>query len=411
MSQKLSLGKEKIKIVLFEGIHDRAAEVFASNGYTNVERLGKALTGQELVDKIKNAYMIGIRSRTQLTPEVLAAADKLMAVGCFCIGTNQVALEAAASKGIAVFNAPHSNTRSVAELVIGQTIMLMRGIFPKSMGAHRKDWKKSASGSHEVRGKTLGIVGYGHIGSQVSILGESMGMKVIYYDVQSRLPLGNAQAVDSLDTLLDRADVVTLHVPEDDTTKNMMDRATLEKMQKGAFLINASRGTVVEIEALAELLQSGHIAGAAVDVFPVEPKSNTQPFDSPLIGLDQVILTPHIGGSTMEAQENIGVEVANKLVSFSDIGTSVGAVNFPAVNLPPAKNAHRILHVHRNMPGMLRQVNDVIADRDINVLGQYLATTNQIGYLVFDIASDMPSSEILETLRNIEGTLRARLLY
>ncbi len=405
-----SFSKDKIRIVLFEGIHPHAVEVFTENGYTGVERLTHALTGEALVDKIADAHMIGIRSRTQLTAEVLAHAEKLMVIGCFCIGTNQVALEAAAHNGVPVFNAPHSNTRSVAELVIGQTIMLMRGIFTKSMSAHQQIWTKSARGSHEVRGKTIGIVGYGHIGSQVSVLAEAMGMRVIYHDIQRKLPLGNATRVDSLKTLLAEADVVTLHVPQDKTTVNLMSRERLEQMKKGAHLINASRGTVVDIDALAELLESGHLAGAAVDVFPTEPKANDQPFISPLVGIDTVILTPHIGGSTQEAQYSIGQEVANRLVHFSDRGETDGSVNFPEVNLPLHEGSHRILHIHRNEPGMLREINKALAEEDINVLGQYLGTDAQIGYVVLDIAKDM-SGRLFDRIRHIEGTIKCRMLF
>lgn len=410
MNDKLSLSKDKIRIVLFEGIHPYAVEVFKENGYTSVELLGNALTGQDLINKVEDAHMIGVRSRTQITDKVLANASKLMAIGCFCIGTNQVSLKTAASNGIPVFNAPHSNTRSVAELVIGQTIMLMRGIFPKSMAAHRQEWIKSAKGSTEVRGKTLGIVGYGHIGSQVSVLAEAMGMHVKYFDVQSKLPLGNAQAVGSLDELLACADLVTLHVPQDPSTIDMIRAEQLAKMKPGSFLINASRGTVVDIDALAHALKTDHLAGAAVDVFPVEPKSNKLPFESPLIGMDRVILTPHIGGSTQEAQQNIGREVAGRLVHFSDRGATDGSVNFPQVNLPAHENAHRVLHVHKNVPGIMRQINDVLGDANINVLGQYLATHGDLGYVVFDIEKGMTDA-LLKGLKTIEGTVRTRALY
>ena len=408
--QKHSLNKDKIKIVLFEGIHKHAVQFFNDHGYHNVELLDKALTGQELISKVKEARMIGVRSRTQVRDEVIANANKLMAVGCFCIGTNQVDLDAAALKGIPVFNAPHSNTRSVAELVIGQTIMLMRGIFPKSMAAHRQEWRKSARESYEVRGKTLGIIGYGHIGSQVSILAEAMGMRVIYYDIIPKLPLGNATQMKTMEELLAQSDVVTLHVPEDQTTRNMFHGEKIKLMKPGSYLINASRGSVVEIEALAAAIREKRLEGAAVDVFPVEPKSNALPFDSPLVGLENVILTPHIGGSTIEAQENIGHEVAGKLVSFSDSGATIGAVNFPQVSLPVHPDAHRILHMHRNIPGILRSINRVLADEDINVLSQYLATDNKIGYVVLDIEKDT-SKRVLDLMREIEGTIRTRRLF
>ncbi len=408
-----SLPKDKIRIVLLEGIDRLAVDVLNHHGYQNVELLPGALAGEALIERIRDAHMVGIRSTTQLTAEALSSARLLMAVGCFCIGTNQVDLATAASLGIPVFNAPHSNTRSVAELVIGHTIMLMRGIFPKSAAAHRGQWIKSAKGSNEVRGKTLGIVGYGHIGTQVSVLAEAMGMTVIYHDIQTKLPLGNARACDSLDELLEKAHVVTLHVPADATTKNMIDAERLAKMQQDAFLINASRGSVVDIPALAAALESGHLAGAAVDVFPVEPKSNALPFESPLCGLEQVILTPHIGGSTLEAQRNIGKEVAEKLAYFSDRGNTDGAVNFPKVNLPAHEGAHRLLHIHGNTPGILRQINDVIAEMDINVLGQYLATAGELGYVVLDIGqvSEEQGKDLRERLARIPSTIRTRLLY
>lgn len=409
----LSLPKDKIRIVLLEGIHEYAVEVLSHHGYRNVELLPGALAGQALIDKIRDAHMVGIRSTTQLGAEALASARLLMAVGCFCIGTNQVDLATAARLGIPVFNAPHSNTRSVAELVIGHTIMLMRGIFPKSVAAHRGQWIKSAQGSNEVRGKTLGIIGYGHIGSQVSVLAESMGMTVIFYDIQTKLPLGNATACNSLDELLEKSHVVTLHVPADGSTKNMIDAERLANMQKGSFLINASRGSVVDIPALASALASGHLAGAAVDVFPVEPKSNGLPFESPLCGMEQVILTPHIGGSTLEAQRNIGKEVAEKLAFFSDRGNTDGSVNFPLVNLPPHAGAHRILHIHGNTPGILRQINDVIAEMNINVLGQFLATSGDLGYVVLDIGqvTEDQGKDLRERLEHIPSTIRTRLLY
>jgi len=406
----VSLSKDKIRIVLFEGIHPHAVEVFAEHGYTNVERLTKAYTGDALIEKIADAHMVGVRSRTQLTDEVIGHAEKLMAIGCFCIGTNQVALPTAAQKGVPVFNAPHSNTRSVAELVIGLTIMLVRGIFPKSMAAHRGVWTKSAKRSHEVRGKTLGIVGYGHIGSQVSVLAEAMGMRVIYHDIQRKLPLGNAVAVDDLETLLAESDVVTLHVPQDQTTAGLMSRERLAAMKEGSHLINYSRGTVVDIDALADELRSGRLAGAAVDVFPVEPKSNDQTFQSPLISLENAVLTPHIGGSTQEAQYSIGQEVASRLIFFSDRGETDGSVNLPNVNLPLHEGSHRILHIHRNAPGMLREINKALAEEDINVVGQYLGTNQEVGYVVLDIGKDM-SGRLFDRIRQIDGTIKCRMLF
>jgi D-3-phosphoglycerate dehydrogenase len=414
VSLPLSLSKDKIRIVLLEGIHPRAVEVFREHGYTNVESLSSTLADRPLAKKIGDAHMVGIRSRTQISPGVLEGVNKLIAIGCFCIGIDQVSLEDAAAKGIPVFNAPHSNTRSVAEMVIGLTIMLLRDIFPKSLAAHRHEWKKSKGSSYEARGKTLGIVGYGHIGSQVSVLAEAMGMHVVYYDIQTKLPLGNARTVDSLDSLLEISDVVTLHVPEDESTRKMMTGKKLGRMKGSACLINASRGSVVDLEALADALKSGHLRGAAIDVFPMEPGSSGEYFASPLIGLENVILTPHIGGSTLEAQENIGAEVANKLVYFSDRGATQGAVNFPAVNLQPNENTHRILHIHENKPGILKAINEKVANRGINVLGQYLETRKQIGYVVLDVDPDV-SRQLLQELRveltGIDGTIRTRVLY
>ena len=414
MNEKLSLSKDKIKILLLEGIHPRAVEVFQQQGYHQIERVPSALDRQVLFEKISNVHMIGIRSRTHLDAEALSYAKKLMAIGCFCIGTNQVDLETTADRGIPVFNAPHSNTRSVAELVIGQTIMLMRNIFPKSMAAHRGEWQKSASASFEVRGKTLGIVGYGHIGSQVSVLAEALGMKVVYFDIQSKLPLGNAVSLASLKDLLAASDVVTLHVPATDQTKGMISTEELAQMRPGASLINASRGNVVDLEALANALSSNHLKGAAIDVFPKEPSSNKLPFDSPLKGLEQVILSPHIGGSTLEAQENIGTEVGHRLAFFSDRGTTEGAVNLPQVNLAAHRGTHRILHFHTNQPGMLSQINAILGKNDINVTGQHLGTKNHIGFVVLDVVN-AGSREVLRQVRHqlgdIPGTIRTRLLY
>lgn len=414
MNGKLSLSKDKIKILLLEGIHPRAVQVFQEQGYHQIERVSSALDRKVLLEKIADVHMVGIRSRTHLDEEVLAHAKKLMAIGCFCIGTNQVDLKAAAVKGIPVFNAPHSNTRSVAELVIGQTIMIMRNIFPKSMAAHRGEWQKTAKGSFEVRGKTIGIVGYGHIGSQVSVLAEALGMKVVYYDIQSKLPLGNAVSVPSLEKLLAISDVVTLHVPATEITKGMIGTAELAQMREGSALINASRGNVVDLEALAEALRSDKLKGAAIDVFPVEPSSNQRPFESPIKGLEQVILSPHIGGSTQEAQENIGTEVGHRLAFFSDRGTTEGSVNFPQVNLAANQDAHRLLHFHTNQPGMLSQINIILSQNEINVIGQHLGTKNEIGYVVLDVARATPREvlrQVKDQLKAIPGTIRTRVLY
>lgn len=407
---KTSLDKSKIKFLLLEGIHPSALKVLQAAGYTNVEALPGALEGEELKAKIADAHFVGIRSRTQLTEEVFAAAHKLVAVGCFCIGTNQVNLNAARERGIAVFNAPFSNTRSVAELVLGEAILLLRGIPEKNAVSHRGGWKKSAEGAFETRGKTLGIVGYGSIGTQLSVLAEGLGMQVIFHDVVTKLPLGNARQAASLNELLAQADIVTLHVPELASTHGMLGAAQIAAMKPGSILINASRGTVVDIEALAAALRSGQLSGAAIDVFPIEPKSNKDEFQSPLRGMDNVILTPHIGGSTMEAQANIGLEVAEKLVKYSDNGTTTSAVNFPEVALPEHPGKNRILHVHENRPGILSAINQVFADNGINVAGQYLRTDEKVGYVVIDI--DAASSALaLEKLSQIPGTIRCRVLF
>jgi D-3-phosphoglycerate dehydrogenase len=414
MKNLLSLSKDKIKIVLLENIHPRAVEIFNENGYLNVESFSTALAGSDLADKIKNAHIVGIRSRTSIDQTVLDKAHRLIAVGCFCIGTDQVDINQAARLGVPVFNAPHSNTRSVAELVIGLAVMLMRGIYPKSIAAHRHQWVKSASGSNELRGKKIGIIGYGHIGSQVSILAEAMGMQVIYYDIRTCLPLGNAKPVNSLEQLLKEADLVTLHVPEDETTINMLDHKHLTLLKDEACLINASRGRVIDIKALANHMIKGKLRGSAIDVFPSEPGSKQEPFESPLIGLENVILTPHIGGSTQEAQQNIGTEVATKLVHFSDLGNTEGSVNFPNVNLRPNEHTTRLLHIHENRPGLLRAINEIFADRGINVTGQYLETKGEIGYVVLDIeplASRDDSQSLRAVLQNIPGTIRTRILY
>jgi D-3-phosphoglycerate dehydrogenase / 2-oxoglutarate reductase len=410
-ADRLSLPKERIRILLLEGVHDSAVELMARAGYVQVVRHPKALDGEALLEAVRGVHLIGIRSRTQLTEEVFAAADRLVAVGCFCIGTNQVDLRAARVRGIPVFNAPFSNTRSVAELVVGEIVMLMRRIPDKSAAAHRGMWDKSAAGSHEVRGKTLGIVGYGNIGSQLSVLAEAFGMRVIYHDIQDRLPHGNAQKAASLHDLLGRADVVSLHVPETAATEGMIGPDEIAAMKPGALLINNSRGTVVDLDAAAAALRERRIAGAAIDVFPTEPASNNEKFVSPLQNLPNVLLTPHIGGSTAEAQERIGEEVGRRLVEYSDTGSTIGAVNFPQVQLPSRPNGIRFMHVHRNVPGLLRRVNDVFGNSGMNIAAQFLQTDGDIGYVV--VESDTPANPeaILEQLRAIEGTIRARLIY
>ncbi|HMV39713.1 phosphoglycerate dehydrogenase [Plasticicumulans sp.] len=409
---KVSLDRREIRILLLEGIAPSAVETFRAAGYTNLEQHRKALPEPELIERLREAYIVGIRSRTQLTPAVLAEAKKLIAVGCFCIGTNQVALEAAASAGVPVFNAPFSNTRSVAELVMAEIVLLMRGIPAKNALCHRGGWSKSAAGSREVRGKRLGIVGYGHIGTQVGILAEAFGMQVHYYDIEAKLALGGAQPVHSLAELLARSDVLTLHVPETPQTRNMIGAAELARLPAGAQLINASRGTVVDIDALAAALASGHVAGAAIDVFPAEPQGNDDEFVSPLRAFDQVLLTPHIGGSTEEAQENIGFEVAGKLVRYSDNGSTLSAVNFPEVSLPAHPGKRRLLHIHENRPGLLSAINDALSRQRINIAGQYLQTRGGIGYVVIDIDDDEHAGKLaLKELRAIDGTLRTRILY
>lgn len=405
-----SLDKSKIKFLLLEGLHPSALQVLRNAGYEHIDSLPGALPQPELIERIRDAHFIGIRSRTQLTAEVLAHAPKLVAIGCFCIGTNQVDLNAARERGIAVFNAPYSNTRSVAELVLAEAILLLRGVPARNAAAHQGGWLKSADNSFETRGKTLGIVGYGAIGSQLSVLAEALGMHVIFHDVIAKLPLGNARQAASLHALLAASDVVSLHVPELPSTQWMIGAAEIAAMKQGAVLINAARGTVVEIEPLAEAVRQGRLLGAAIDVFPVEPRSNKDTFESPLRGLDNVILTPHIGGSTLEAQANIGIEVAEKLVRYSDNGTSITSVNFPEVALPAQKGTHRILHVHRNVPGVMSEINQVFADNHINVAAQYLQTNEAIGYVVMDV--DAASSGLaLHKLQQVQNTLRCRVLF
>ncbi len=405
-----SLEKSKIRILLLEGVHQSALDTLNAAGYTNIEYLSHSLGEEELLEKIADAHFVGIRSRTQLTANVFAAAKKLVAVGCFCIGTNQVDLQAATRRGVAVFNAPFSNTRSVAELVLAQAILLLRGIPEKNAVAHRGGWQKSAKNSYEIRGKKLGIIGYGNIGTQFSVLAESLGMEVYFYDVVSKLPLGNATQVASLKELLNLSDVVSLHVPETPATRYMFGAEQFAQMKPGSILMNASRGTVVDIDALAEVIRSGKLLGAAIDVFPVEPKSNEEEFVSPLREFDNVILTPHIGGSTIEAQENIGREVAEKLAMYSDNGTSVSSVNFPEVALPSHPNQHRLLHIHENVPGVLSEINQVFSDNGINICGQYLQTKEDIGYVVIDV--DKAYGELaLEKLRQVKGTIRCRVLF
>ncbi|MCL6414106.1 phosphoglycerate dehydrogenase [Aestuariirhabdus sp. Z084] len=405
-----SLEKSKIKFLLLEGVHQSAVDNLKAAGYTNIDYLTTSLPDEELKARIADAHFIGIRSRTQLTEEVFDAAKKLVAVGCFCIGTNQVDLNAARERGIAVFNAPYSNTRSVAELVLAQAILLLRGVPEKSALAHQGVWRKSAKNSYEIRGKKLGIVGYGSIGSQLSVLAEGLGMEVCFYDVITKLPLGNARQINSLKELLGTCDIITLHVPETAATQDMIGAEQIEAMKQGSILINASRGTVVDIDALAAGLDQQKLLGAAIDVFPVEPRSNDEEFVSPLRGFNNVILTPHVGGSTMEAQANIGLEVAEKLAKYSDNGTSTSSVNFPEVALPTHAGQHRILHIHRNVPGVMTSINSVFSDHNINICSQYLQTNEKVGYVVIDV--DAEQSQIAqEELQKIDGTIRCRVLY
>jgi D-3-phosphoglycerate dehydrogenase len=405
-----SLEKSKIRFLLLEGIHPSAVETLQRAGYHNIESHQKALPPEELKSAISDAHFVGIRSRTQLTPDIFEAAKKLVAVGCFCIGTNQVDLKAATGRGVAVFNAPFSNTRSVAELVIAEAILLLRGVAEKNAAAHRGEWQKSAANSFEIRGKKLGIIGYGNIGMQLGVIAEGLGMHVQFFDVTNKLPIGNARQVAGLSQLLASSDVVSLHVPENRSTANMISVSQLAEMKPGSILINASRGTVVDIDALAQHLENGHLGGAAIDVFPLEPRSNDDEFVSPLRRFDNTFLTPHIGGSTIEAQENIGTEVAEKLARYSDNGTSTSSVNFPEVALPPHEGSHRLLHIHHNTPGIMGAINRVFSDNNVNVAAQFLQTNEAVGYVVIDIDAEY-SDIALARLANIEGTIRCRVLF
>lgn len=407
---KTSLDKAKIKILLLEGIHQSAVDALQDAGYSNIERIASSLPEDELKAKIKDVHFLGIRSRTQITRDVLAHADKLVTIGCFCIGTNQVDLTAATEQGVVVFNAPFSNTRSVAELVLAESILLLRGVAEKNAVCHRGGWQKSANRSYEIRGKKLGVVGYGNIGTQLGVLAESLGMDVIFYDVVNKLPMGNARQVGSLRQLLATADIVSLHVPETSATQWMISAAEFEAMKEDAILINASRGKVVDIDALAAALEAKKLLGAAIDVFPVEPRSNEEEFQSPLRAFDNVILTPHVGGSTVEAQRNIGIEVAEKLAMFSDNGTSITAVNFPEVALPKLDGKHRILHIHQNVPGVLSLINSILSDNGINISAQYLQTNESVGYVVIDVDQEF-GPLALEKMSSVKGTIKARILF
>jgi len=407
---QLSYPKENIKVLLLEGIHETAIENFKKHQFLNIETYDIAFTEDELLEKIEDVQIIGIRSKTQLTRKVIEKASKLKAIGCFCIGTNQVDLEAAMKAGVTVFNSPYSNTRSVAELVIAEAIMLKRMIPLRDRKAHEGMWLKDATESYEVRGKNMGIVGYGHIGSQVSVLAENMGFNVLYYDTEPKLPMGNATRINSLEELLNRSDIVTLHVPGNPTTKMMMDAERISQMKKGSVLLNLSRGSVVVVNALKEALESGHLSGAGIDVFPEEPESKGDSFKTSLQNISNVILTPHIGGSTIEAQYNIGVDVSSKLIALIDNGTTVGSHTVPPLNLPVQKNAHRILHIHENKPGVLSEINQCLSDSDINILGQYLKTNEHIGYVVLDVDKEY-DDELIERMQNVKHTIKTRILY
>ncbi len=407
---KTSYPKDKIKILLLENISKAAADNFKNLGYTDIIRLDKALTEAELIEAIKEVHVLGIRSKTKVTSKVLAAAQKLQSIGCFCIGVNQVNLHSATENGVAVFNAPYSNTRSVAELVIGAAIMLIRRIPDKNKAAHNGTWLKESSGSYELRGKTLGIIGYGNIGSQVSVLAEALGMKIIFYDIERKLPLGNAVAKNSIKEVLKGADLVTLHVPETPETKHLLSKANLKFCKKESIIINYARGQVIELNALKEAMQNGLVSGAALDVFPVEPEKNGDPFSTPLQNLPNVLLTPHIGGSTEEAQQNIGDDVSSKLLNYLEKGISFGSVTIPALSLPPQAGAHRILHIHKNVPGVLSQINSELSRNNINIVGQYLKTNDAIGYVVVDVDKQLSKKASL-LLKEVPNTIKVRLLY
>jgi len=407
---KTSYPKDKIKILFLENISDVAVKSFKQNGYVQTEKITKALTEEELIKEIKDVHILGIRSKTQITKNVLEAAKKLQAIGCFCIGVNQVDLKSATKNGIAVFNAPYSNTRSVAELVIGLSIMLIRRIPDKNKAAHDGIWMKDAKGSYELRGKTLGIIGYGNIGSQVSVLAEAMGMKVLFYDIERKLPLGNAEDARSLKELLGKSDVVTIHVPETDQTKNLINKTTLKQCKKGAILINYARGEVVDLDALRKFMIDGHIGGAAIDVFPWEPEKNGDHFQTPMQDVPNVILTPHIGGSTEEAQQNIGDDVSSKLFNYLEKGISYGSHTIPALALPPQEGTHRILHIHENVPGVLSEINTQLSKHNINILAQYLKTNESIGYVVLDVDKRI-SGQAQQLLKEVKHSIKVRMLY
>lgn len=407
---KTSYPKERINILFLENISDKAVQYFKQQGYANVKKIAGALSEEELVKEVKDVHLLGIRSKTQITPKVLEAAKKLQAIGCFCIGVNQVDLKAATKKGVVVFNAPYSNTRSVAELVIGISVMLIRKIVDKNIAAHKGIWMKDAKGSYELRGKTMGIIGYGNIGSQVSVLCEALGMKVLFYDTETKLPLGNAVAAKNMKEVLSNSDIISLHVPETPQTKNLINRNNIKLFKKGSILLNYARGEVVDLKALSEAINEGVIAGAGIDVYPWEPEKNGDHFDTPLQGLPNVILTPHIGGSTEEAQQNIGEDVSVKLFQYLERGITNGSHTVPAIGLPPVDGAHRILHIHKNVPGVLSAINTALSKNNINIVGQYLKTNEEIGYVVLDVDKKL-SKRAVELLKEVKETIKVRMLY
>jgi D-3-phosphoglycerate dehydrogenase len=410
MTQLTSYPKEKINILFLENISDKAVQLFKQNGYTNVKKLGGAISEEDLIKEVKDVHLLGIRSKTHMTEKVLDAAKKLQAIGAFCIGVNQINLKAATKRGIVVFNAPYSNTRSVAELIIGLSIMLIRRIPDKNKAAHQGIWNKEAKGSYELRGKILGIIGYGNIGSQVSVLAEALGMKVIFYDIETKLPLGNASRREKMEDVLGEADIVTLHVPDTPRTKNLINKNVFQYFKEGAILLNYARGEVVDLNALATALKNGDLSGAAIDVYPCEPEKNGDRFETPIQSLSNVILTPHIGGSTEEAQQNIGEDVSTKLFNFLEKGITYGSHTVPAISLPPVEGAHRILHIHNNVPGVLSAINTQLSNNNINIVGQYLKTNEDIGYVVLDVDKKL-SKTALELLREVKETIKVRLLY
>ena len=405
-----SYPKDKIKVLFLENISDKAVQYFKDQGYTDVKKLSGALSEEELIKAIKDVHILGIRSKTFISKKVFDNAKKLQAIGCFCIGINQVDVKACKQKGVALFNAPYSNTRSVAELVIGASIMLIRRITDKNLAAHNGIWNKEAKGSFELRGKTIGIIGYGNIGTQLSVMAEAMGLKVKFYDIETKLPIGNASAVKSLKDLVSTVDIISVHVPETNQTKNLISKAVIKQCKQGSILINYARGEVVDLEALSIAIKDKQLSGAAIDVFPIEPEKNGDKFSTPLQGLSNVILTPHIGGSTEEAQENIGEDVSIKLYQYLERGVSYGSHTIPGISLPAVENAHRILHIHNNVPGVLSAINTVMSKNKINILGQYLKTNEEIGYVVLDVDSKL-SKTAIALLKEVKHTIRVRMLY